>query len=261
MFTGGREYASEAQNGPLPVRMVPHTRQLAGLVWGSSSNGLRNTVGGACTVLFMAKEAGNWKDAKTPSTCKMHKYLLHHVGLLPVLYAERNDIWISQLNVEHVVPLSVLKKCHDPAAALDLSNLFLAEGGINNARGDYRFAFHLNGSAVVDYSHRDDKPTCDLRKRDSDPIVHIGHGNCVHYTERLFYPRIMDAPCLARTILYMHRKWSLPLHEITIASVEELDAIISMHPPSKKERTLKILIEAVDNGLVKIMHDSHNPAL
>lgn len=250
LFTEVREYASKAQHGLLPVLMVPHTQQ----------TGLRNTGDVASTLLLMAKKTGNWADRKTLSTCTMHKYLLHHVVLLPVLYADQDDIWISQLNVEHVVPLSVLKKCHNPAAALDLGNLFLAERGINNARGDYRFAFHFNGHTVVDYMHDHVKGICDLGKRDSGAVVHVGHGNCINYTEKLFYPRVLDAQCVARTILYMHRKWALPLDEITIAGVEELNAIIAMRPPSTKERNRQILIEAVENGLVRITRDSYKSA-
>eukprot|EP00961_Rhodomonas_salina_P097591 1312799-Rhodomonas_salina.2 len=177
----------------------------------------------------------------TTTTTALRRYLLHYHTVLPVLYADPTDICASHITIEHVVPASILRNSINPHAANDPANVHLSLGSINHARSNFRFCFSVANKSIDNIFHKS-----------NSTVLHIGYGNCIDKTNRLFYPRIQDIPLIARTILHMHRKWMFDLNDVTTATAQELCAITALSHPTNEERLHCMLTQAIQIGIVKI---------
>lgn len=133
-----------------------------------------------------------------------------------------------------------LQTSPNPEAVGDYSNCFLAPRVINEGRKNYRIAFDLEQQSV--------HALCTDSKRQS--VKHLGYGNCVDNVQGIFYPRKADIAIVARVVLNMQRKWVFPLDTATTASFDELYRLATSTPQSTKELTQRLLLAAVDHGLM-----------
>lgn len=153
------------------------------------------------------------------------RQLLLHKTRVPVLYADLAVIESEKkLTLEHVVPISKLRTQH-PGAAKDVRNVFLAYGAVNNLRSNYRFCFY----DIAMQLRIAQNLTCGVQMRN------IGFGNFIDTKQKLFFPRRKDFFVLARTLLYMHETWTIPLNTVTVNTSDELLRLVSGKPPSKAE--------------------------
>eukprot|EP00961_Rhodomonas_salina_P206437 2786819-Rhodomonas_salina.1 len=107
----------------------------------------------------------------------------------------------ADLTLEHVVPVSVLKKSNSPCATADARNIFLSCKYVNNARGNARFDFGPAPSGSIG----------------------LGHGNFIDANREIFYPRAEDAPLIARTLLRMRSLCDFEWRAVTTATAEEAE--------------------------------------
>lgn len=248
-----------------------------------------------------ARKRAHKAEENMPNAKTLGVFLKHHKQLLPILYAEHDDVWEHSITLEHVVPVAVLRNCVDPAALYDPMNIHLSSGEINFARGNFRFAFNMGKRKVVEYLQYANTYSCEFipsknqspdewrktdltmnftkvaqdvlreyygtppktieeKEKESDPLhcvpvstlTHIGHGNCVDYKHGLFYPRPKDNAIIARTILYMTRKWPIHLEDVTTASEADLHAMAAASPPTFFEKSRDIILKSVVSRLVKL---------
>lgn len=174
---------------------------------------------------------------------ELRRLLLHHTAVIPVLYVHIDDVLTMPLNIEHVVPASVLKASPNPDAQFDPCNFYLSLATVNSARKNYRISFELLHRKMSDFLQDKTTPNSKIR--------HIGYGNCVDDENQLFYPRVQDIPTIARVILTMQRKWTFPLHEVTTANADELLRIAFSTPLTLREHTQQLLLSSISQKLLQ----------
>jgi endonuclease I len=106
----------------------------------------------------------------------------------PILYTNAKH----NLNIEHIVPRSVLK--HYSKNINDPHNLYPAARYYNSVRSNYRFAF----------------------ERPTDTMIHVGEGNYVCHKYRIFTPRIEDWGSILMAIQYCHITYGVPYNKVMI---------------------------------------------
>lgn len=122
--------------------------------------------------------------------------LLVYKDKAPFLYSKHR---ISP-NVEHVVPVSVLKK-YIPRGELhsavnDPHNMFLASSAMNSKRSNYRFLFpyKINKERICSYER-------------------VGSECYISHKERLFVPRKEDCHVIAACAIHCYYKYGVPFEE------------------------------------------------
>ncbi len=149
----------------------------------------------------------------SPSRSETRAVLLKNYRRVPVLYVgESQCVALKRLNLEHVVPQSVLKSVHMQRAIDDPLNLQLSLASVNSKRKNYPFTFDLS---IIPKNHE--------------------RANFVDEQRRLFVPGECDWGFLSRTLLRMHSKWEFPLRYVTTCSHSELRDIASQKPVTAKE--------------------------
>jgi len=137
--------------------------------------------------------------------------------MVPFLYSKHR---ISP-NIEHVVPVSVLKKyvpCDELHVAVnDPHNIFLANSAMNNKRSNYRFLFpyKINTERISSYER-------------------VGTECYISHKERLFVPRKEDCHVIASCAIHCYSKYGVPFEETVCG--ENMLAREWRHKNDKRER-------------------------
>jgi len=122
--------------------------------------------------------------------------LLIYKNKAPFLYSKHR----FDPNVEHVVPISVLKKYVQGDelhfAINDPHNMFLANSAMNSKRSNYRFLFPYK-----------------VNKWKISSFEPVGTGCYISHKERLFVPRREDCSVIASCVIHCHRKYGVPFEE------------------------------------------------
>jgi endonuclease I len=152
----------------------------------------------------------------SPSRSETRAVLFKHYKKIPILYVGNSCTVLKRLNLEHVVPQSVLKSAKLQRAIDDPVNLQLSLASVNCKRKNYHFAFDM--SCVPKTQER-----------------MLEGLNFVDEKRKLFVPNEHDWGFLSRILLKMHNKWGFPLRSVTVSSHSELLDIASHVPVSAKE--------------------------
>lgn len=145
------------------------------------------------------------------------------------VYTTKPNNEISDPNLEHIVPKSVLRQlgAQYSEAAEDLHNIFLTSKRINQIRSNYRF------SDLPDMFLRRTK----IKKVDKECWLEIGCGMLINHRQKIFVPNQgPDKGIIARAILYMLSRFpQLHADDIIKGGMSTLLLWNKMHPPSIAE--------------------------
>ena len=152
--------------------------------------------------------------------------LLRYKDVSPFLYSKCR----LAPNLEHVVPVSVLKKHVPPPlltrAVQDPNNLFLAHSISNQKRSNYRFLLHprpVTGEVPGGFQ-------C------------VGSECYISHNDRLFIPRMLDCYTIARSVQYCHGKYKIPYEDVVFGGKDVVDAWLT-GSKSKEERVHALLVD------------------
>jgi hypothetical protein len=132
--------------------------------------------------------------------------LLTYQTCLPFLYSNVR----SPCNIEHVVPVSLLKQYVPPPlwgrAINDPFNMMLTNEKMNSARSNYRFLLATRKNVVL-YQEV-------LRfQKHFQPL----QSSCfISHKYRVFIPREEDFGLISRTALHCYREYGVPLHKVVV---------------------------------------------
>lgn len=123
--------------------------------------------------------------------------LLIYKDKAPFLYSKHR----FSPNVEHVVPVSVLKKYVPEdelhSAVNDPHNMFLANSVMNSKRSNYRFLFPYK-----------------INKNKISGFEPVGTECYISHKEKLFVPRKEDCHVIAACAIHCYHKYGVPVEEI-----------------------------------------------
>lgn len=103
-------------------------------------------------------------------------------------------------NLEHIVPVSVIRKYTTRHAALaDLHNQYLSIASVNSARSNYRFNIY-NVSDLIRW--------CDSTSPLS--LQRIDEYHYIDHQARVMYIPQHEAGMIARAVLHMKKTWGIP---------------------------------------------------
>jgi hypothetical protein len=159
-----------------------------------------------------------------PSRNEISRAFKDYRPFLPFLYAPAGPESAALSRLEHVVPRSVLVRHGLAAAVNDPHNIHASMGPINHARENFPFSFAQCTLAPDD--------AIELMRR----CKHLGFSNFVDTKNRVFYPRAVDCPLIARTLLRMSEKWHVPLSSVTVSPLKDVFYASVLSPPSTTEK-------------------------
>jgi hypothetical protein len=151
--------------------------------------------------------------------------LLIYKNKAPFLYSKHR----FDPNVEHVVPVSVLKKYVQEDelhfAINDPYNMCLANSAMNSKRSNYRFLFPYK-----------------INKGKISSFEPVGTECYISHKERLFVPRKEDCSLIASCVIYCHRKYGVPFEE-TVCSENILAREWCTRKGEREKKVHKILAD------------------
>jgi len=124
---------------------------------------------------------------------------------LPILYNPE----AADVSVEHVVPLSVLRK--ESASLLDDPyNMHLSASRYNSIRSNYRFWFTSEPDRE---SH----------------MEAVGHGNYVSHRYKMFTPPERDWPAIFRAVMYCHNAYGVAYDKVLVGGKPRGGELAALH--------------------------------